>query len=100
MNPNPDPKDCQNPRVYFKKRFRCENCNRRFKEKWMLVRHVESSVCLRQRKVRGPGKMREDVTLRPHSRIQTQLDRHNNPPRPTVPAPLESDIDIRLPENF
>ena len=102
MNPNPDPKDCQNPRVYFKKRFRCENCNTRFKEKWMLVRHVESSVCLRQRKVRGPGKMREDVTMRPYSRIQTQLDRHAKPPtdRPTVPAPLESDIDIRLPENF
>lgn len=100
MNPNPDPKDCQNPQVYFKKRFRCENCNRRFKEKWMLERHVESTVCLRQRKVRGPGKMRADVTMSPYSRIQTQLQRQGEPPRPNVPAPIESDIDIRLPENF
>ena len=60
MNPNPDTTDCENPWVYHRKRFVCANCNVRFKEKWLLERHVSSGVCLTERKVRGPGKVREE----------------------------------------
>ena len=99
MNPNPDTTDCENPWVYYRKRFVCVNCNVRFKEKWLLERHVSSGVCLTGRKVRGPGKVKEDLLMEP-TRVNTKIQNQLKPRKPDIPTPLAENIDIRLPKYF
>ena len=99
MNPNPDTKDCENPWVYFRKRFICSVCGVRFKERWLLQRHVKSGVCLTKRKVRGPGKQKADVSMQP-SILQSRTQKYEMSKRPLASKAGETDIDIRLPYNF
>ena len=90
--------DCPEPRaeLYDKRRFVCLECGLRFKDKWMLKRHVDSKVCLSNRKVRGSNKKhKEDVGMSPLGVVSTG-------PTTTTRAPSEQleEYDLRLPPHF
>ena len=90
--------DCPEPRaeLYDKRRFVCLECGLRFKDKWMLKRHVDSKVCLSNRKVRGSNKKhKEDVGMSPLGVVSTG-------PTTTTTAPSEQleEYDLRLPPHF
>lgn len=83
---------CPEPRaeVYDKRRFVCLKCGLRFKDKWMLIRHVNSKVCLKEKKARGSNKKhKEDVGLSPIG----------EPERKQTGEELE-EYDLRLPLHF
>ena len=66
---------CPEPRaeVYDKRRFFCLKCGLRFKDKWMLKRHVDSKVCLKEKKARGSNKKhKEDVGMAPAGMIEPE----------------------------
>ena len=66
---------CPEPRaeVYDKRRFFCLKCGLRFKDKWMLKRHVDSKVCLKEKKARGSNKKhKEDVGMAPAGMIESE----------------------------
>ena len=88
---------CPEPRaeLYDKRRFVCLECGLRFKDKWMLKRHVDSKVCLSNRKVRGSNKKhKEDVGMSPLG-VTTA-------PAPLAPLAGEQleEYDLRLPPHF
>ena len=89
--------DCPEPRaeLYDKRRFVCFECGIRFKDKWMLKRHVKSKVCLSNKKVRGSNKKhKEDVGMSPLG-VTTA-------PAPLAPLAGEQleEYDLRLPPHF
>ena len=89
--------DCPEPRaeLYDKRRFVCFECGIRFKDKWMLKRHVNSKVCLSNKKVRGSNKKhKEDVGMSPLG-VTTA-------PAPLAPLASEQleEYDLRLPPHF
>ena len=89
--------DCPEPRaeLYDKRRFVCFECGIRFKDKWMLKRHVKSKVCLSNKKVRGSNKKhKEDVGMSPLG-VTTA-------PAPLAPLASEQleEYDLRLPPHF
>ena len=89
--------DCPEPRaeLYDKRRFVCFECGIRFKDKWMLKRHVNSKVCLSNKKVRGSNKKhKEDVGMSPLG-VTTA-------PAPLAPLAGEQleEYDLRLPPHF
>jgi len=89
--------DCPEPRaeLYDKRRFVCFECGIRFKDKWMLKRHVNSKVCLSNKKVRGSNKKhKEDVGMSPLG-VTTA-------PAPLAPLTGEQleEYDLRLPPHF
>ena len=88
---------CPEPRaeLYDKRRFVCLECGIRFKDKWMLKRHVNSKVCLSNKKVRGSNKKhKEDVGMSPLG-VTTA-------PAPLAPLAGEQleEYDLRLPPHF
>ena len=89
--------DCPEPRaeLYDKRRFVCLECGLRFKDKWMLKRHVDSKVCLSNRKVRGSNKKhKEDVGMSPLGVVST------GPTTTTAPSEQLEEYDLRLPPHF
>ena len=87
---------CPEPRaeLYDKRRFVCLECGIRFKDKWMLKRHVDSKVCLSNKRGRGSNKKhKEDVGMSPLG---------GSPPTPVVPVVGEQfeEYDLRLPPHF
>ena len=91
--------DCPEPRaeLYDKRRFVCFECGIRFKDKWMLKRHVKSKVCLSNKKVRGSNKKhKEDVGMSPLGVTTAPA-----PLAPTTPAGEQlEEYDLRLPPHF
>ena len=91
--------DCPEPRaeLYDKRRFVCFECGIRFKDKWMLKRHVNSKVCLSNKKVRGSNKKhKEDVGMSPLGVTTAPA-----PLAPTTPAGEQlEEYDLRLPPHF
>ena len=88
---------CPEPRaeLYDKRRFFCLECGLRFKDKWMLKRHVDSKVCLSNRKVRGSNKKhKEDVGMSPLGVVST------GPTTTTAPSEQLEEYDLRLPPHF
>ena len=88
---------CPEPRaeLYDKRRFVCLECGIRFKDKWMLKRHVDSKVCLSNKRGRGSNKKhKEDVGMSPLG--------GSPPPTPVVPVVGEQfeEYDLRLPPHF
>ena len=86
---------CPEPRaeLYDKRRFLCLNpgCGLRFKDKWMLKRHVDSKVCLSNKKVRGSNKKhKEDFGMAPEG-LSTEV---------VVKQSDEKVYDLRLPTHF
>ena len=85
---------CPEPRaeLYDKRRFVCLNpgCGLRFKDKWMLKRHVDGKVCLSNKKVRGSNKKhKDDVGMAPEG-VSTMVAKQS-----------EKEVyDLRLPKNF
>ena len=89
--------DCPEPRaeLYDKRRFVCFECGIRFKDKWMLKRHVKSKVCLSNKKVRGSNKKhKEDVGMSPLGVTTAPV-----PLAPLAGEQLE-EYDLRLPPHF
>ena len=88
---------CPEPRaeLYDKRRFVCLECGIRFKDKWMLKRHVDSKVCLSNKRGRGSNKKhKEDVGMSP-------LGVTTTPPTPVVPVGEQfEEYDLRLPPHF
>ena len=86
---------CPEPRaeLYDKRRFVCLECGIRFKDKWMLKRHVDSKVCLSNKRGRGSNKKhKEDVGMSPLG---------GSPPTPVVPVGEQfEEYDLRLPPHF
>ena len=85
---------CLEPRaeLYDKRRFVCLECGIRFKDKWMLKRHVDSKVCLSNKRGRGSNKKhKEDVGMSPLG---------GSPPTPVVPVEQFEEYDLRLPPHF